>query len=282
MALDPWSPWSAAARAWACAAARASRAVEAQSAQPERRAGARGASACERSDAPRGLAAGGCTACDRGDCAPGGHRRVPRATPVSRARVLTHRLVDEVVGGALELGAHLLEDFPEVISALKLPQRLLVVVLGHDAWRPPSRMIALTHFAPGCAKRCLAAVARLVGHVADRLGLAPARSLDRSPCRRVSASMRFTSSMLPLRSKNWRAITRAYQLGEPSWHARLLGGRGRHLAHAGGVALELLGRDSRRRSRQAREEVVGPRTAPPIASTSSPARQRSCGSSRAR
>ena len=31
---------------------------------------------------------------------------------VSRSSVLTHRLVDEVVDGALELSAHLLEDFP--------------------------------------------------------------------------------------------------------------------------------------------------------------------------
>lgn len=52
-------------------------------------------------------------------------------TVVTRARVLPHRFVDEVVRGAFQLRAHLLEDIPQVIPTLEMPERLLVLILCH-------------------------------------------------------------------------------------------------------------------------------------------------------
>ena len=49
---------------------------------------------------------------------------------VTAARVETHRLVDEVVHRAAELVRHLLEELPEVISAVEAAQRLAGLV-GH-------------------------------------------------------------------------------------------------------------------------------------------------------
>src|SRR5690606_825552 len=42
-----------------------------------------------------------------------------------------HRLVDQVVDRALELCAHLLEDLPEIVAALELPESLLVLIVVH-------------------------------------------------------------------------------------------------------------------------------------------------------
>ena len=44
---------------------------------------------------------------------------------------MAHRLVDEVVHGALQLPGHHFEDVPEVVTALKLSQRLSVRIVGH-------------------------------------------------------------------------------------------------------------------------------------------------------
>src|SRR5690606_27059249 len=58
---------------------------------------------------------------------------------VPRARVLPHRLVDQIVDRALELGAHLLEDLPEIIAALELPESLLVLIVVHALVGAPLR-----------------------------------------------------------------------------------------------------------------------------------------------
>lgn len=47
------------------------------------------------------------------------------------ARVLLHRLIDEVVDAAFELARHLFERFPEYIPALKRASALLVGIRAH-------------------------------------------------------------------------------------------------------------------------------------------------------
>src|SRR5690606_31405617 len=54
-----------------------------------------------------------------------------RGAHAAAARVLAHRLVDEVVDRAVELGAHPLEDLPEVLTALEGTKGLLVLIARH-------------------------------------------------------------------------------------------------------------------------------------------------------
>ncbi len=60
-------------------------------------------------------------------------RRLRAVAPL--ARVLLHRLVDEVVDGALELLRHLLEGLPEHLAALEGPAALLVGISAHHDLR---------------------------------------------------------------------------------------------------------------------------------------------------
>jgi hypothetical protein len=57
-------------------------------------------------------------------------KRSPRAV-AALARVLLHRLVDQVVDGALELARHLLERLPEDVAALKGARAFLVRIRAH-------------------------------------------------------------------------------------------------------------------------------------------------------
>ena len=47
---------------------------------------------------------------------------------VLRARVVTHRFVDEVIDGAIEVVGHLLERLPEDVPAVEMAHRLLALV----------------------------------------------------------------------------------------------------------------------------------------------------------
>src|SRR5256714_312474 len=67
-----------------------------------------------------------------------------RSTRISLARVLFHRLVDEVVDGALELLRHLLKGVPENVATLECTGRLLIGIRGHE-------VSARRHLSPGKA-----------------------------------------------------------------------------------------------------------------------------------
>ena len=61
-------------------------------------------------------------------------RGVRRALAVATlARVLLHRLVDEVIDAAFELARHLLERVPEHVPALERPGTLLVRIRAHSS-----------------------------------------------------------------------------------------------------------------------------------------------------
>ena len=70
----------------------------------------------------------GCSLAAVGALAPGYGVRLTVAT---LARVLLHRLVDEVVDAAFELARHLLERLPEHVAALERARALLVRIRAH-------------------------------------------------------------------------------------------------------------------------------------------------------
>jgi hypothetical protein len=91
---------------------------------------------------------------------------------------LPHRFVDEVIDGALELTAHLLEDLPQEITTLEVSERFLILVLVHANLRAPVRPSETTGAAPSGRNRrrsiCFAnTFDRLLRLRADPIGLPP-------------------------------------------------------------------------------------------------------------